>query len=107
MRKLSDWVDFMEGELTPKHIERLSLLLKHSIADQLILDNLRRLRRLIKKTDRAKLALETINEPEFLNQFHNRVMNSIKEVSDKKQSVQHKTLYTNECPIVALETYKS
>jgi hypothetical protein len=88
MSKLSEWIDFTEGEMDLKSMERLALLLKHSIADQLILDNLRRLRKIVKKSDPMTDQKSVLNEPEFLNQFHEKVMRSIRDLEAQKTDEQ-------------------
>lgn len=87
MRPISDWIDFMEGEGTLKQLERMDLLLKHSIADQLVIDNLRRLRRVIKKSDPAKNVLEQMNQPEFFTNLHSKIMSEVMSNITKEVSI--------------------
>jgi hypothetical protein len=89
MRRLEDWIEYMEGEGAQKWMGQLGLLLKHSIADQVVLDNLRRLRRLIKKTDLADKINDTISNVEFLSGMHAKVMVNItaaKSVTSKRHA---------------------
>ncbi len=106
MRKLSEWVDFMEGEVTLKQIERLTFLLKHSPEDQVILENLRRLRRSLRQADPARIAVETINEPEFLQAFHTRVMDGIKDLKQDRRE-QRQTADQKEIGAEAHESWRT
>lgn len=107
MRALSDWIDFMEGEGTVKQLERMSLLLKHSIADQMILDNLRRLRRALKKSDPAVDKFEQINRPEFLTDFHERVMKEINGYQAERVGTKGKVLFAHLGQGSSPSSYKS
>lgn len=77
MIKLEDWIDFIEDECTPKRRAQLKMLLKFSVADRLILDNLRRIRQLIKLCDRADEIEGMLDQKEFLQDSHKQIMNRI------------------------------
>ncbi|MEQ1663848.1 MAG: hypothetical protein ABL927_00570 [Bdellovibrionales bacterium] len=77
MSKLEEWIEYMEAGL-PQSDEHLGMLLEHSITDQLVLDNLRRLRRVIKMTDPSEDCDEALRNEQFLKSFHARVMGKIK-----------------------------
>ena len=70
MRKLEDWIEYMEGEGLLKLMGRLGMLLRYSSTDQLVLDNLRRLRRILKNSDPALDIENEISSSEFLGNFH-------------------------------------
>ena len=79
MRKLEDWIDYMEGEADLKTMGRLGLLIEHSRADREVLSNLMRMRMLIEHADPA-IALEPLTEKAgFLDRLHDRVMTFIEE----------------------------
>lgn len=107
MRALNDWIDFMEGEGTSKQIERMGLLLKHSIPDQLILDNLRRLRRAVKKSGLAQKPLAQMDQSEFLTNFHARVMKEVSEHHSKRARQTGRTLFRRVGQGLSLNSYKS
>ena len=94
MRKLHEWIEYMEGEGLLKPMSKLALLLKHSLVDQVILDNLRRLRRLVKQLDPAFEIEEKLSSAEFLNDFHSQTMNQIKDWAQKNQAKKSDSLPT-------------
>ena len=67
----------MEGECSAKQEEKLSLLLKHSIADQVVLDNLRRLRRIVKECDPALAIEAALSDENFMAELHAGTMKRI------------------------------
>ncbi len=77
MRKLEDWIEYMEGEGILRFMGKLGLLLRHSLTDQLVLDNLRRLRRILKQADPALEIENQISSSEFLGNFHAETMAKI------------------------------
>jgi hypothetical protein len=84
MRKLEDWIDYLEDECPPKRRTQLNMLLKFSVADRLILDNLRRLRQLIQLCDKADDIEGLLNQKEFLHDSHAKIMESIKNQSGSR-----------------------
>lgn len=81
MRKLENWIDFMENECSPKEEAQLKMLLNFSKGDQLILDNLRRLRNLIKLCDKADAIEGLLSEEKFLQKSHKAIMDRIARAS--------------------------
>lgn len=79
MRRLEDWIEYMEGEGNPHQMGQLNLLLKHSLADQQVLDNLRRLRKWLKWTDPCEEIEYVLDDKKFEKNFHKRIMNEIVE----------------------------
>ncbi len=77
MRKLEDWIDYLEDECPPKRRAQLNMLFKFSVADRLILDNLRRLRQLIQLCDKADAIEGLLNQKEFLQDSHAKIMERI------------------------------
>jgi hypothetical protein len=85
MGKLEDWIDYLEGSLDLGKMEKLSMLLRHSINDQVIHDNLRRLRQNIKETDPAREIQSQTNNPEFMERLHNRIMSGVAEMDNANE----------------------
>ena len=79
MQRLEDWIDFMEGESNHVQHGRLGLLLKHSIADRLVFENVRRLRCAIKDADAAELLTPLLNNERFMADMHQSIMARIRE----------------------------
>ncbi len=77
MRKQEEWIDFIEGEDCDVNLSQLGFLLKHSKQDQMVVDNLRRLRSVISQVDIANEIDDKMEDTEFMSDFHNRVMCSI------------------------------
>jgi hypothetical protein len=84
MRKLEDWIDYLEDECPPKRCVQLNMLLKFSVADRLILDNLRRLRQLIKLCDPADAIEGVLCQKEFLQDSHSQIMAGIMSPSGRR-----------------------
>jgi hypothetical protein len=77
MRKLEDWIEYIEGEGDPKRMSKLGMLLKHSSTDKLVVDNLRRLRRAVHEVDPADKINDVISNSDFLGDFHSRIMDAL------------------------------
>lgn len=77
MRKLEEWIEYMEGEEEYAQMGKLSLLLKHSGSDQVVLENLRRLRKWLKWADPAQDIEDQISNSEFLKDFHAKTMSQV------------------------------
>ena len=77
MRKLEDWIEYMEGEDDTKRMGQLGLLLQHSPENQIVLENLRRLRRLIAESDSARDIESTISKSAILEDLHDRIMSQL------------------------------
>ncbi len=83
MRKLEDWIDYIEGEGTLRERTEMNLLLKHSISDQMVLDNLRRLRQAVFETDSTREADALLADRQYLEKMQSQIM---KEVRKTRQS---------------------
>lgn len=77
MRRLEDWIDYMEAESSEQEMSQLSLLLKHSVADQEVLENLQRLRKWVKWSDPCEAVDYIIEDKKFEKSFQERVMATI------------------------------
>lgn len=106
--RLIDWIEYMEGEGDPEKMSQLSMLLKHSIADQVVLDNLRRLRRMIKCADPADDVMDKVSNAEFLESMHLKIMEQIT-VPEKKRAraASESQLRTDEDSDSSLDSCKS
>lgn len=78
MKKLEDWIDFMEGENWPEQTANLSLLLEHSLADQTVMDNLRHLRRAIKEAHVDNAVEKLLNDKTYLEKLHAQIMRGVR-----------------------------
>lgn len=67
------WVDYVESELTSEDLRQVEMILKNSETDQLIVDNLSRLRRLLKNND----VIDAPVKPEYYQDLCSRIMNQI------------------------------
>lgn len=125
MRKLEEWIEVMEDEedkaagralngkrdVKQKQLEKLSLLLKHSPPDQVVFDNLRRLRRLIAQSgDPANAIEEMISGADFTAKLHGKIMDQITSVGKrrpKRKQRQDKSASHDGDPGSSLGPYKS
>lgn len=78
MRKLEDWIDYVEGEGTLRERTEMNLLLKHSIADQMILDNLRRLRQVVFAVDSTRKADALFADRQYMEKMQSQIMKEIR-----------------------------
>ena len=108
MRKLEEWIDFMEGECTPQELSKLGLLLKHSISDQVVLDNLRRLRRATKACDPAHEIEHAIADENLMADLHSRTMKRISASLKMRAREAEAPAATDEVPVsVVYETLET
>lgn len=78
MKSFEDWIDFMEEELTAEEQTELELMLRHSVSDRMIYQNLSRLREEIKASDPAEVLLESKDvDSKFLEKLHRKTMSKI------------------------------
>ena len=90
MGKLEDCIDYLELALDRRKMAKLSLLLKHSIADQVILDNLRRLRRLVQSSDPAQPIYRLSNDPVYNEKLHASIMQKVAQCGpDSNEQLNH------------------
>jgi site-specific recombinase len=87
MRRLEDWIDYMEKEVDPQKLDQLKMLLKHSISDQEVLDNLRRLRKWLLWADPAENIDYIIEDKKFEKNFHRQIMQTITERKELPQLI--------------------
>ncbi|MEK6556082.1 MAG: hypothetical protein AABZ31_12630 [Bdellovibrionota bacterium] len=83
MKKLEDWIDYLEGEGSLRERTEMNLLLKHSISDQMVLDNLRRLRQAVYETDSTRGADLLLGDKQYMEKMQSQIM---KEVRKTKQT---------------------
>ena len=78
MKKMEDWIDYLEGEVSLKQRTEMNLLLKHSISDQLILDNLRRLRQSLYEIDSTRTADKLLADKTYMEKLQSQIMKEVK-----------------------------
>lgn len=78
MKKLEDWIDYLEGEVSLRERTEMNLLLKHSLSDQTILDNLRRLRQAVYESDMTRSADKLLADRQYLEKLQSQVMKEVK-----------------------------
>ena len=66
------WVDCVEGELTEEEILTVNTLLERSETDRLVVENLKRLKKILKKLDEFEEPKET-----YFMQLHDQIMNQL------------------------------
>lgn len=80
MKKLEDWIEYLEGEVSLKDRTEMNLLLKHSMADQLILDNLRRLRQCVRESDQARSEEKLLNDKQYHERIQSQIMREVRKI---------------------------
>jgi len=85
MRKLEEWIDYMEDEAPLQQHAELTMLLRHSAADRIVFENLTRLRQLIALCDPADAIEGVISRPDFLEKLHSQIVSSITEVAAPRE----------------------
>lgn len=78
MKKLEDWIDYLEGEGSLRERTEMNLLLKHSISDQMILDNLRRLRQAVYETDSTREADALLADKQYAEKMQSQIMKEVR-----------------------------
>jgi hypothetical protein len=78
MKELEEWIDLMEGETWPEQTANLNLLLEHSLADQTIMDNLRRLRQATKEAHTDTAVEKLLRDQTYLEKLHSQIMRSVR-----------------------------
>lgn len=84
LNKLEDWIDYIEESLPVRKKEKLDLLLRFSMDDQMVVDNLTRLRRLVKHSDSAKNIDVELNSKLFMMELKNAIMDKITSKANRK-----------------------
>lgn len=107
MRKLEEWIEYMEGEGDLEKMGQLGLLLKHSLEDQVVLNNLRRLRRMIELTDPSDIIEDQISNSDFLGQFHQKTMKSIIQMKNSRRGKRGGPLASDEDQKTSLGSCKT
>lgn len=70
-------VEYLEGESEPRGRAKLEMLLRHSIHDRVVLDNLRRLRQMVKNLDPAQDIDRLLNNQVTLGRLTDRIMSGV------------------------------
>lgn len=83
MKRLEDWIDYIEGDLGRAEKAECDLLLKHSLSDQLILDNLRRVRRCVENNSPTASAEKLLKDNQYLEKLHGQIMKAVKKETRK------------------------
>jgi hypothetical protein len=79
MKELEEWIDLMEGESWPAQTANLNLLLEHSLADQTVLDNLRRLRQATKEAHEDAAVEKLLKDQAYLEKLHAQIMREVRQ----------------------------
>ena len=95
MRRLEEWIDYLEGEVDRDKLAKLGLLAEFSREDRLVLENLRRLRAVLEMTDPADEIRPALRDENLKGSIHKNVMKRIldsksrvgKKVSGKRQNL--------------------
>src|SRR5690242_12917316 len=82
MKRL-DWIDYIEGEMTKAEKAKADLLLKHSISDQLVVDNLRRVRSHVELINPARESEKLINDKQYMEKLQSQIMKEVRKISRK------------------------
>ncbi len=83
MKRLEDWIDYIEGDLSRAEKAECDLLLRHSISDQLILDNLRRVRRCVELNTPTAPVEKLLKDNQYLEKLHGQIMKAVKKETRK------------------------
>ena len=87
MKSFENWIDFMEEEVNEDERSELELLLRHSVSDRMVYDNLLRLREQIKVSDPVKAALkDNLDDNKFYERLHRKTMSKIINSVQSKES---------------------
>lgn len=84
MKKLTDWVDLMEGELSFAETSDLELLLRHSTEDRRAFLNMTRLRDIVQLTDPIEEYETKLNSPTYQKNLTNKIMDQVKAQAESK-----------------------
>jgi hypothetical protein len=88
MKELEEWIDLMEGESWPAQTANLNLLLEHSLADQTVLDNLRRLRQATKEAHESVAVEKLLKDQSYLEKLHAQIMRGVRQNRPGSPSLQ-------------------
>ena len=86
MKKLTEWIDLLEGELSEVEAAELEMLLRYSVNDRRAFLNISRLKKCIKSIDALENQKELIDSPAYNKQLTKKIMTGIKELSSPESS---------------------
>jgi len=78
------WVDFIEGDLSEADLKQVEMILKNSETDQLIVDNLERLRQILKNNDPIDVPVKD----EYFEDLTARIMNQVEGLTEEKENIE-------------------